>query len=304
MADWFYEVFRYQWVGIIALLTAGIPIVWQFTDFHKIKFWKQIKKTSDDSIDKERLELLEKEEFIRSYLRNYLTVGGVILFIISFSIGFFVDRTASQNASNQALLSTQGEIIKFIREVTEAKKEFDNAVKSVSTSVVEIRNTEDKVKFFAGHVSDLENKFQSTVAFQASDLQIKKIADALAKDPRITNVVNELGESITIHLNKTDEEINKIKSAYKIDFQDGKMTSTYKYNEKFMFSFPVKHAWIELASCMDQPILLEVQEIKDRVVSVGVKLTRDRTTKDYNKEIREMARSSPKVPFRIWATSF
>jgi hypothetical protein len=291
MADLFSEVFRYQWIGIIALLTAGILLVWRVTDFQKRKVRKQIQTTSDDSIDKNRLEFLEKEEFIRIYLRNYLTIGGVLLFIISFSIGFFVDKTASQYASNQALLSTQGEIIKIIREVSDAKREVDNAVKSINASSIQIGKTEEKAKNFAAHVSGLENKFQSTVAFQASDLQIKKIADVLAKDPRI-------------RLNKADEEIDKIKSAYSIDCQDGKVTSMYKYNEKFMFSFPVKHAWIELATCMDPHIVLEVQDIKDSVVSVGVKLTRDRTIKDYDKEIREMGRISPKVPFRIWATSF
>jgi hypothetical protein len=114
-------------------------------------------------------------------------------------------------------------------------------------------------------------------------------------------VLNELDGLIRIRLNKADEEIDKIKAAYKIDCQDGKVTGLNKHNETFEFSFPVKHAWIQLATCIDQPILLEVKEIKEGLVTVVIKLTRHLTGEDYK---QDALRGGPKIPYRVWATSF
>jgi hypothetical protein len=248
-----------------------------------------------------RLALLESEEFIRRYLFRYVSVGGIILFLLSFGVGFFVDRIAFQSASNQALLSAQGQIISLIREVMVAKSEVDNAVKSAQASSVEISKTEEKAKQFGGELSTLRSKLDSTVAFQASDPQIKKIAEALARDPRITSTLDELDKSIEIRLKKADGEIEKIKTTYKLDCQEAKLKSLLNFKEIFTFSFPVKHAWIQLIDNLDEPYHL-VPVIKDDTVIVKAECTHPSYYPDPDKALRR----STYRPFvyRVWATSF
>ncbi len=260
-------------------------------------------RTSELSAEKEkRLALLESEQFIRKYLNKYVATGGIILFLISFGVGFFVDRIAFQTATNQAFLSAQSEVLKLIREVMTAKSEVDNAVKSVQASSAEISKTEEKAKKFAEEFSSLQSKFESTVAFQASDAQIKEIADVLAQDPRITRVLNDLDKSIQDRLRKADEEIEKIKAAYKIDCQEDKPRALMNYNKVFTFSFPVKHAWIELAHGGDPTLFLTIVEIKDNTVGVAAKLTKTLMPRDYERRLEEFG--YPPTRFHIWATSF
>jgi hypothetical protein len=214
---------------------------------HETKESEDLKQTGipEYSDQKEkRLALLESEEFIRQYLNKYLAVGGIILFLISFGVGFFVNQFAFQTANNQAFLSAQSEILRLIREVMAAKSEVDNSVKSAQSSSTEIGKTEEKAKRFAEKLSSLEDKLASTVAFQSSDPQIKKIADVLARDPRITNVLND---SIEDRLKKTDKEIEEIKSAHRIDCQESRISHLLNFKRVFEFNFPVTRAWTEPA---------------------------------------------------------
>jgi len=259
------------------------------------------REVPEDSDEKEkRLALLESEQFIRKYLNKYVATGGVILFLISFGVGFFVDRVAFQTANNQALLSAQNQIISLIREVMAAKFEVDNAVKSAQASSTEIAKTEEKSTKFAQEFSSLQSKFESTMAFQASDAQIREIADVLARDPRIAKVLDDLDQSIQSRLAKADQEIGKIKSAYKIDSQVGKIISLWEYNSEFVFSFPVKHAWIELSENLDEPYHI-IPVIKGNTVVVAAKPTKPLYFPRSNKELKRMER--PFV-YRVWATSF
>ncbi|MBI4962477.1 MAG: hypothetical protein HY913_04310 [Desulfomonile tiedjei] len=255
----------------------------------------------EPSEKKERQLTPEAERVIRDHLTRRFTFPGIALVVISFVIGFFIDRVAFQTASNQAFLSAQSEVMKLVHEVVKAKFETDAAVKAIEISSRDIKQSEQKAKKFADELSSLQSKLDSTVAFQASDPQIKEIAYVLATDPRITKVLNDLDVSIQSRLTKADQEIEKIKSAYQIDSRQGEARSLKNYKEEvFSFSFPVKHAWIELPQSIDGAHRLTITEIRDKSVRVVVERISariDPRASDYSREFRM---SYPRVVFRVW----
>lgn len=170
---------------------------------------------------KERRLTPEAEIIFRKYQLKYLTVPGIILFVLSFLGGVLIDRVAFQTGYNQAFLSAQSEVMKLVHDVMIAKSEVDAATKSIQASSSEIRRSEERAKKFEEDLSSLRSKLDSTVAFQASNVQIKQIADILARDPRITKVMEDLDASIHSRLKKADGEIEELKLAYRIDCLKG-----------------------------------------------------------------------------------
>jgi hypothetical protein len=95
----------------------------------------------------------EEELVIRRFLRNYFTIPGLIAVIVSFALGFFIERAAFQTATNQAFQSSISEIFKVIREVDAAKLRVDEAVKSTQASSAEISKSEDRARAFVNRVA-------------------------------------------------------------------------------------------------------------------------------------------------------
>lgn len=253
--------------------------------------------------EKERRLTLEAEKLIRQFMIRWVSLPAVFLAVISFALGFFIEKVAFQTASNQAFQSAQSDVMKLIEKVMDAKHKADAAAGAIQTSSEEIGKTEEKAKKFAEELTSLRSKLDSTVAFQASDPQIKNIADVLARDPRITKVLDDLDNSIQARLKRADEEIEKMKAAYRIDCQEEKAGKRITHGLVFTFPFPVKHAWIELGG-IDPEDSLTVKNLKDNNVTVVEKSRIPYPSPESKKSLRRHLEHHAPPAFRIWATSF
>jgi hypothetical protein len=258
----------------------------------------QIIEESGITDGKERRLTLEAEKLIREFMIKWVSLPAIFLAVISFIIGFFINRIAFQTASSQAFLSAQSEVMRLIREVGDAKFKADAAAEAIQSSSKEMKQSEQKAKKFEEDLSSLRNKLDSTVAFQASNVQIKQIADVLARDPRIVKILDDLDTSIQERLKKAGNEIEELKSAYRIDCLEGNFQGG-----SFTFSFPVKRAWVEPAQ-IDEAHRLIVTKIEGNsvtVIPVTARILRGPERSMYEKRKRDGELASE---FRVWATSF
>lgn len=261
----------------------------------------QIIEEAGSTTEKEKRLTLEAEQLIRKFMIRWVSLPAICLAAISFALGFFIEKVALQTASNQAFQSAQSEVMKLVEQVMDAKHKADAAASAIQTSSKEITKTEDKAKKFADELSSLKSKLDSTVAFHSSDPQIKQIADVLARDPRITNVLTELDKSVQLRLARADTEIGKIATSYKIVYREGHATHLENYKGVFAFPFPVKHAWVELGQGLPETYCITVGAIEDKSVTVIAGHTRTPRGRDYKEDFRW---DKPRIGFRVWATSF
>ena len=253
------------------------------------------------SEQKERRLTSEAEKLIRRYMCRRVTVPGIVGAIIVFLLGFAVDRVAYQTGSNQAFIDAQSDIRKLIQEVMGAKYQADKGVEAMQKSLSEIRRGEEQAKKVSKELSSLNGKLESTKAFQASDVQIKEIAAILAKDPRITDTFTELDQAIGTRLKRADQKIDQIKSSFKIEFQESKTKDLWNYKDVLTFSFPVKHAWVELNQTSDEAYRIWVSEISEKSVTVRAERAKPLGARDLSKRTRW---DRPEIIIRVWATSF
>ena len=263
----------------------------------------QIIEDAGTTTEKEKRLTLEAEKLIRRFMVKWVSLPAIFLAVMSFALGFFIEKVAFQTASNQAFQSAQSEVMKLVEQVMDAKHKADAAAGAIQSSSKEISKTEDKSKKFAEEFSSLQSKFESTVAFQTSDVQIKRIAEVLASDPRITTVLNNLDNSIQTQLKKADEEIEKIKSAYRIDCQEGKTRYLGNFKKIFAFPFPVKRAWVEPAQ-IDEVHDLMVNEIKGDSVTIIAKHARYLRGPERSQYEKKRGYGNSEAVFHVWATSF
>jgi hypothetical protein len=242
---------------------------------------------------------LEAREAIRSFLIKWFTLPGTIGAIVVFLLGFYIKDVAQQKATNDAFSLWQATMMKLTDEVKESKSKADTASREIDVMMKQIQETGKRANEFSQTISGLDQKLQTTKAFQDSDTNVQKIADIIAQDPRIRDKILDIGKNVNDRIALMESGIAVMRDNMKIRCLQGKIKELGK-NLVFQFEFPVKNAWLE-ESQQRIPVALFVKSIDGSRVTVSSRSSRLEGVADSNDYLYLSLRG---IECRVCGTAF
>ena len=130
----------------------------------------------------------EAKEAIRSYMIKLIALPGVLLTIISFSMGFFVKDWAYQKAYNAAYSEAFSSVIK---EVSDLSKEVGGSTKDAKSAVDQANNLVTLIEVAATEVDVIKGKIKTAEAFQKSEEIVLKVSEEIIKRGDIDKLLSD-----------------------------------------------------------------------------------------------------------------
>jgi hypothetical protein len=210
---------------------------------------------------------LEAQQAIRQFLWKYIGPSGIVLVLISGFVGFFVRDIAVKTAAHEAFASVHTTTMEMAKKTIEAKTQAEEAVKQVkdlqesAKSQVEkvdkqMQILDEKARQLTSTIVNLENQAKEAATILVGNPNhLRKIAECLAADQRVTQIVQEFLLAKEDSLRKIDvarEQLQTMKPL-QIECKKGTIRSRPKQT-KFTFKFPVQQVWIEYVGPAPSPL--------------------------------------------------
>lgn len=210
----------------------------------------------------------EAEKAVRTYLWRCLGPTSIVCVIVAGVLGYVIRDVAEVRARHDALSKVQEDVRAMAKAVGAAEKQVDFYSKSIKT-------LEDRAKEFDGKVTDLENRATLAIERLTEPDQLRKIADALAADPRAIKAFQEAAKGLDTAVSGLRDELNKLRVSLQMDCREGEVPTSETDRRRFEFNFPVKHAWIEFAGSGELYSQLLKTDIRGNVVTLRLEGTQE-----------------------------